>query len=115
MVKNTVHHSGAHSNTLLFRTHLPMRFADGFLIFVSLSVYIPTRCCAFAVKPNINHGEYVFEIVRVYSLLFHVIQFLQEQFLFLVSRQFFTCNAIVSDIEGVRVVAQYHQMSLELE
>jgi len=63
--ENTVYHTGAHSNALLFRTHLPMRFADGFLIFVSLSVHIPTRCCAFAVKPNINHSEYVFEIVRV--------------------------------------------------
>ena len=63
--ENNVYDSGAHSNALLFRTHIPMRFADGFLISVSLSVYITTRCRAFAVKTNINHSEYVFEIVRV--------------------------------------------------
>jgi len=34
MVKNTVCHLDTHSNALSFRTHLPMCFADGFLIFL---------------------------------------------------------------------------------
>jgi len=57
-----------------------MGFTDGFLMFFLLGMHIPTRCCAFAVKTNINHSEFVFEIFRVCRLFFYAIQFSQEQF-----------------------------------
>ena len=73
------------SHDLLFHTHLPIRFADGCLILVSISVHISARCRAFAIEPNINHSEDVLEIVWVCSLLFHAIQLLQNQFLCLIT------------------------------